>query len=230
MKGLLSSIKQYKQLLVGLGVGVVVVSGVGLYLRPKSTNTQSTTNTEALSMVQGEVQEPTKEVPEQPGASSPSNPVNNITSAQSNTTQQTSAPTATTPAPAPTATTPPPKKVSNWSVIVYQSNLSCGSEDNKCSMPAGLVISIIAVDNDTGQGIPLSDCSLTAGPVGFSIPGGSWSGNPTVYSDGGDPVCGGSFDFPMSGHYRLSYEVWPADSVNMDLKYRGGTLQDFYVQ
>ncbi len=131
--------------------------------------------------------------------------------------------------PSPSAPAP---KVTNWGVYIYQKNITtCGTASNPCPLPAGLVLSIVAKDNVTGTFLPLKDCSITAGPDGtFSIPGGSFSANPTVYPDVGVPVCGGALDFPVAGHYIINYEVWPADSVNMDLRYRGGKLMDFYVK
>lgn len=131
----------------------------------------------------------------------------------------------------PVATSPSNPKVTSWDVRVFQKNLSCGtSQETACSMPAGLVLSIYAVNNANSTALPLKDCSITASPVGFSLPGGSWSANPSVYSDGGTPVCGGSFDFPQAGKYVLNNEVWLADSVNIDMPYRGGLLMYFWVK
>ena len=127
---------------------------------------------------------------------------------------------------------PTKAKINDWNVYIYQTNIdSCGFAGKPaCPWPGGLIISIVAKNEQTGEFIPLKDCSMTASPVGFSLPGGSFSANPSVYKDAGVPVCGGGYDFPTGGQYRLNYEIWLADGLNVDMPYRGGLLTNFSVQ
>jgi len=228
--------KNIKPISIFLVIITILIAGILIRNRNSIFKSKNSTTNQTSTQAQDR-QKSNEEKKDEAGPSQDQKTDSNVNAGTSSTTPKPAYVAPSTPPQAPSskpgAVATPDKKITNWNVYIYQQNIPpsvCGTSSNPCAYPGGLIVSIVAVDEDTGYAIPLKDCSMTAAPSGFTLPGGSFSLNPALQNSAGIPICTGELDAPVGGQYRLNYELWLADSLGMDLPYRGGVIQYFNVK